>query len=334
MHTKRWTRHAIVAISCLTVIATIAGPTNGTSAQRAEVRTSALPTGVRYRILERRPGAVQLVVTDRSGRNIATEFPGGDLPTEPKRTIAVTVLFPPGSDGRPLPDTTWPVMIFGGYRAGTLVRDCPPEGAPDAVFVCIGFHLADDAGRVEHRDIPNDPGDISAVLDVLAARPGIAGTLRMHDIVYRGASRGGMAGLFLVHPLLRDPRITAIVAELAFAPEWVPAFSQRATWDSGPSVLMINGLKDDRITYELAKKTVRNASGSKRLTFISVPEMGHGFGQCNAVQGYSSQWAWWKLGLEPKPRARSVERSGCGHFGILPGGTTGDGGAAVFRPAP
>lgn len=337
MHAFRRTRVGALALLALVTAAAVspAAPTRATATttERAAAATTEpaarqLPDDLSVKIVERRPGVVRFVVSDTSGRDVTNGAAG---PTPSTRTIAVTALFPPGPDGGPGP-ARLPVLVLGGYRWGETARDCLVERGGRRIVVCIGFAQADEWGIVNHADISNDPGDVSRVLDLLTAQPDLAGKMKTRRIVYSGSSRGGLAGFQMVHPATRDTRIRAVVAWTAFAPYWVPEFSRPRTWAAAPKVLMVNGLRDDIITYELARKTFQNAGGSPKLQLVSVPEMAHFPNPCPAVDTYVSAWTAWQLGLAGRPAARTIDRSTCAQFGVMKGGTTGDGAAGVFVP--
>jgi hypothetical protein len=245
--------------------------------------------------------------------------------------VYVKVQYPRDANGRPV-GGPYPMLISGGYRTGDQ-PECRLNNSSPAVQLCIGFpNMPVGPGR-DFKDIPNHPSDITAVLDIVLANPELFGAVDQQRIVYQGISMGAISGLLLVHPTEGDPRIRAVYSSLGFAPYWIPEFGERATWDAGPEVLMINGTADTTITYELATKTFVRAGGSPKLTLISAIGADHGSGwSCPASGAYVSAWLSAQLYGSAMPSTSSLTGSACAVVGVVPGGTTGDGAAAGFKP--
>ena len=245
--------------------------------------------------------------------------------------VYVKVQYPRDANGRPV-GGPYPMLISGGYRSGDQLLDCRLSNSTTTVQLCIGFPNMNQAS-FNFNDIPNHPSDITAVLDIVLANPDQFGAVDQQRIVYQGISMGGISGLLLVHPTDRDPRIRAVISYKGFAPYWIPEFGERATWDAGPEVLMINGTADTTITYELATKTFVRAGGSPKLTLISAIGADHGGGwSCAASGAYVSAWLSAQLYGSAMPTTSSLTGSACAVVGVVPGGTTGDGAAAGFKP--
>lgn len=320
---------ALVAVSLTSAAATAAA----TAAAGPHAAQAPLPPQLTYQVVDDSyPGVVKILVIDTSGRNVTGQLGvGTPQPTVEERHIAVTVKYPKRKDGTPR-DRAFPVVVEGGYRNGDRNIGCYDKPFGEKIVVCVGFHSAEGSSP-NHFDSPNDPGDVSRVLDLIETRPGIFGVMDLDHIVYVGGSRGAIAGLYFVHPTGHDPRIRAVAGSAGFAPYWIPAFSDRANWDAGPRILMTNGTADQVITYELAKKTYANAGGSGRLRLLTVLGADHSMGgSCAAVSEYQGRWVRWQLGLEDKPSRAAVKASTCGVFGPVEGGTTGDGAAGAFKP--
>lgn len=323
------------------VQSTTSAPANTTAAPASSTDSpTAAPSGetVTWEITgQPTPGEFQVVVVDSSGRNLGLDpstGPSAQIPeTLPTRTLYVHISAPLSSDGTFDPTTPHPLIISGGPRDGSSPLPCPFEGS-DAVIVCVGLPMLDIA-NMNYSDTVNQPGDISRVLDVILTNPDTFGIIDPQHIVYIGGSISGITGLWFLHPLNQDRRITAILASVSFASFWVDAFNDPANWDYGPQILMVNGTEDTTITYELVRRTMEAAAGSTNLTLLTViggthedPNSG-----CGAAGQYVQAWVAHQLSDEPAPDEAIISSSGCSTFGLVDGGTTGLGAAAAFVPA-
>jgi hypothetical protein len=288
---------------------------------------------VTVKVTRREAGTVWFEVTDTSGRNLTADS-AAPAPTLSERTIYVKAHYPAGANGLPTATVMPRLATTGTYRNGPEPDGCNPSRSRDEVFVCVGFPLMgrETPTQVGFRDIPNQAVDISQVIDVILADPTLVGRVSLAKLTYSGGSMGGITGMFLLHPLSRDNRFVAIESTVGFAPPWVAAFSDPATWAGGPKVLMQNTLNDNVITYELARLTYENAN-SPNLTLITYFEGGHSIPDtCPAAGEYVNQW--WRHAVEggPAPNAGLLVGSTCAALGVRPGGTTGWGAAEGFRP--
>ena len=358
---RRTGRHVVTVLAAMALVAACSGPdaarpildpsTPEVSAppKVTDVETSDAPTtsqapsdsddGIRWSITDSpETGVLTMVVADSSGRNITL-----DPSTEPSTNVAITMAMrsiyvkmrlPLGADGSPDLVTAHPLILQGMPREGPEPVNCLLE-RPDVITVCIGFPQLDQRGSMNYADAANQPGDVSRVLDVILDNPDTFGIVDDHHIVYTGGSIGGITGLWFVHPLAHDPRLTAIAVTASFAPYWIPAFGDPANWDFGPQILMVNGSEDTTITYELARKTVEAAGGAKQLTIVTVIGADHGapFGNCGTASAFYAAWMEAALTGSPAPSPDAVTTSGCSVLGLIDGGTSGPGSAAPFIPA-
>lgn len=219
-------------------------------------------------INEQGSGFIQFTVSDRSGRHF------GSLEALPVRDVIAQVTFPVEID-KVAPGNLAVTVTGVGRRGSDLFCERRPTMSID---ICVGFPRIDQLGVDDIMDLPNHPGDISAVLDALSNEPELSwlGTRAALDrVVYRGGSMGGFTGLYLVLPDFRDPRIAMIDVQMAFAPETRPAFADKNSWDSGPPVLLTVSLNDPVVNYDLVARTVELSGGSTQLTVVTVFEGGH-----------------------------------------------------------
>lgn len=294
-----------------------------------------LGTTATVRVTKRERDTVWFEITDVSRRNLTTGLQVAS-PTLDRRVIYVKAFYPALADGSPRPTNNARLHVTGHYRRSTEPLGCEfRNGGSDDVHVCIAFPLMDDSVvpvMVGWTDIPNHAVDISLVLDAILADPTLVGRVDRTKISYSGGSMGGISGMYLLHPQSRDTRFAAIMSAVGMAPPWVPAFSDPATWASGPKVLMENTLDDPIITYELARLTYQNAN-SPNLTLISYFTGQHTIpGNCQAARTYKDQWLAHVLDGGPAPNASLFDGSTCAALGVQPGGTTGYGSAEAFRP--
>lgn len=171
-------------------------------------------------------------------------------------------------------------------------------------------------------DVPNFPGDVSAVLDVILAAPEIFGMVDLDHVVYQGGSITGITGLWFVHPLAQDNRVTAILATSSTGPYWIPAFDERANWDYGPQILMVNGTEATAIPNELARTIFESAGGAANLRLLTVIGVRHEdpYLGCGAANRYAAAWLDHELTGAAPPNDDLVDSSGCSVFGPVEGG--------------
>jgi fermentation-respiration switch protein FrsA (DUF1100 family) len=281
---------------------------------------------------------MSLLVVDSSGRNLTLDPSTGPSTgasiTMAQRPIHATITVPVGADGAIDLITPHPLLVSAGSRKGPQPEPCGFD-ATDVVTVCIGLPQLDLDANFSYTDTANQPVDVSRVLDVILGNPDTFGTIDTQHVVYSGGSIGGITGLWFVHPLAQDPRLTAILATVSFAPYWVPAFNDPANWDHGPQILMVNGTADTTITYELVRRTIEAADGAQHLRLLSIVGSDHAepYRGCDPASLFVGAWIDHVLRGAPEPDAALVTGSTCSAFGLVEGGTTGPGAAAPFIPA-
>lgn len=265
---------------------------------------------------------ISFTLLDRSGRNIV---PGTE--TLNPRPIYVAV--------RRGADANSQVFITGDYRTGTTPNpalrwaEYPPQ---PGIEIAVGFPKMD-GNNVDFRDIPNHPGDISAVLDALAANPTLIGPVDLRNIHYTGSSMGAISGYLLANTCCHDPRITSAVLGAGFAPDELVGVDSPYNWAEGPKILAINNSLDTVIPYELFQRLQR-AVTHNTLTIITVTtsfsDVGHSVqdGSCPEIFPLINNWTRTMISGEPAP---VIPTTNCLVSGFVPTGTTGMGAAEFLR---
>lgn len=281
-----------------------------------------------YEVRSQTPGKVEFVVSDTSGRNITTEYPGV-APTLDAREIRVVAYSPVDGAGEPV-TTPLPLRLDGVYRDGETPL-CAGASGGMFIVVCVAFPLMDLSVGVNFADVPNHAADVSAVLDVLLHDERLVGPIDESTIWYEGVSMGAVTGTMFYLPTERDERIKAIIGFAGFSTWWLPGLSERSNWEAGPPILMMHGMQDETVPYELARRGIEGTGGAPNVTFISVFDAGHEvFGVCPAMEEYNFQWQQHHVFGNPAlPDPSIIESSGCAAFGVQEGGTTGAGIAPV-----
>lgn len=295
-----------------------------------------------YEVLESSPGWLHLVAIDRSGRNMTVKkaLASTPEPTIRERRFPVQIAFPTTDDGLPLSGPT-PMLVGGGYRRGMDSGGPPrdPNRRPNDIEVYIGFFKADYETGVDVRDLLNMPGDVSRGLDVVFAVQDRIGTIDPGKVLYQGSSLPGITGFLFVHPLLREPRITAMRLHAATQIFWIPAFRRERIWRQAPPILMENGTADEVIPYNLARRTFKLARSSKQVTLLTTVGADHEGGvdgiDCPPRVAYSRAWVesrWKGEGTLSASLRRAVQKSTCSRIGLVKGGSQGFGSLDPFVP--
>lgn len=325
----------------LVAIVSADGHAPARAGRTTERRVISVTADLSYEVLESDATAMRILVIDRSGRNasgppFASAVPAPDVA---ERRYPVQIRWPQGV-GKPTVADRRSLLVIGMYRRGLeMDRGCEIRDVPYMV-VCVGFFLGDNAGQVDFADSVNMPGDVSRALDVIFSSPLRFGAIDPAHVLYSGYSLGGVVGFYLVHPILRDQRITAFSVGGAMASPWMSTFREESTWRGAPPILMSNGTADEVIPYELARRTYRAARPSApKITLLTLIGAGHsGVGvPCRIADEYRTVWEAWRLGAGPRPsrvlRAQ-VAQSECARLGVVAGGTTGYGAADPYVPRP
>jgi hypothetical protein len=306
-----------------TMATTTVGP--ATTAQ-ATTTTLSPEEAISFEILEQTEQYTSLIVFDASGRNAADASFGGAPDTLDPRPIYVYIKRATNPDQSIVADRAVRLQVAGGYHNGGNII-CP-YNTVDTAVMCVGFARMDNSKftleTYDFRDIPNHPADVSVALDVLLANPQLTSPIDPEQIFYFGASMGGITGSLFVDPEFRDDRIEAIVSFVGGFPFWTEALADKANFDSGPPILMINKMKDSVVTYEFAKLSFAAAQGSPNVELISVFEGEHAdFVTCPAVATYQVAWIAHHVSGGPAPDPSVFDGSDCAAFGPQEGGTTG-----------
>ena len=285
----------------------------------------------RYTITSRARNRTSLIVSDTSGRNL-TVGTAGQIDTPKERQIYVTLIYPSDTRGTPTSRKALPLAIQGVYRVGNQPI-CSARYIATQITACVSFPLTEQ-NNPNFRDIVNQPGDISTVIDVLLSNTNLAGRVDASKIWYSGTSMGGITGLSFILPANRDPRIKAIIANVAALGVWDPNLADVNNWKAAPPILMTNRLDDPVITYQFVRRTLEVALPSGRVTALAFFTGGHtGSTRCPAGDSYATAWEKWAVFGGRAPSQTAVNRSKCARFGIQPGGTTGWGSAEGLVPS-
>ena len=189
---------------------TSAAVTHAPTATTAATRPASRPAAVHRR--RRRPPAHPASVTSIHVVSIRVTDPHRTMLTphgRVRRAFTVLIRIPVGPRG------PFALIVFGH---GYAVTPAPYAPLLDAwaragyVVAAPVFPLENAAapGGPDERDLPNQPRDMSLVIDVMLARFG--GLVRHHRIAVSGQSDGGDTALATAFdPRVRDPRVSAAV---------------------------------------------------------------------------------------------------------------------------
>ena len=312
--------------------ATTAGPTTTTE---AATTTLSPEEAVSFEILEQTDQYVSLLIVDGTGRNVAGISVGGAPETLIPRPIYVYIKRATNPDQSLVTDGPVRLQVAGGYHNGGTVM-CPYNTVRTAVM-CIGFARMDNAKYTletfDFRDIPNHVVDVSTAIDVLLDNPDLTTPIDAEQIYYFGGSMGGITGSLFAHPDFRDNRIKAVISFVGGIPFWLEPLGEKATFDAGPPILMVNKMKDSIFTYELAKLSFAAAQGSSNVELLSVFEGEHtDFVTCQAVAMYQTAWIDHHVSGGSAPDPSVFDGSDCAAYGPQEGGSTGIGPRADLFP--
>ena len=311
---------------------TTAPPAPATTAPSTTIETSTTSTtlspeeAISFEIVEQTDTFTRLTISDISGRNAAGISNGGAPDTLNPRPIYVYVKRALNRDQSLVTDRSVPLQVAGVYHVDGSAN-CPLP-ANEVVVMCVGFPYMDQSKYTletfDFRDIPNHAVDVSRALDVLLANPDLTTPIDAERIYYFGGSMGGITGAMFVHPDFREPRIKAIVSFVGVIPFWIDELSDRANFDSGPPLLLVNKMKDTVIPYELATLGFAAAQGSANVQMVTVFEGEHvDFVNCPAVSKFQTEFIAHHLNGAPAPDPAMFDGSDCGAYGPQEGGTTG-----------
>lgn len=264
-------------------------------------------------------GRVMFTIFDRRERN-ATLVEGNPhpSPTLQPRPIYVAGFIPSSGDATGL-------IVHGVYRNGTQPNEVtvPRPGSTIAEF-WVGFPMMDEHAP-QMADIPNHPGDISLLLDVLEENPDTFGEIDTSSTVYMGGSMGAISGLLFANTCCRDPRVAAVVATAGYPPDASTGWLVPYDFDLGPEILSVVGVDDATIPYSFSSRLI---GVSDRVTVLSIPSGSHAglFGSCPAANEFIGAFVGHFLFGAPRP----VWNDPCASTDLLPGGVAGAGAITPF----
>lgn len=190
------------------------------------------------------------------------------------RTIRTTVMVPDG-------DGPFPLVILGHGLGNTrwtvheTAKGYPPRGyvvaAPTFPMVAVG----QDPSRFTAPDLPNQPGDVSVLLDDLLRRSAdpedsLHGKIDPARIGYEGVSGGAITGLLFLNTCCDDPRIDAVSAGMGyFLPTGFVGGRYRLQPGASPALHMANNSDDELIPFDSALAGWEGAQPDKFLAFGS-----------------------------------------------------------------
>lgn len=214
-------------------------------------------------------GTVELDLVDDTRPTVSR-----GAPVAPSRSVPTIVAYPTGPGG------PWPLVVFAhGFRLGPpgYTRLIGTLAAAGYVVAAPSFPLADEAvagSLVDRGDLPNQPGDVSFVIDqvlVAATDPvsPLTGRVDRTRIGAVGHSDGADTVLDIgYHPARSDARVVAIVA---LSPDAVVPAGTR-TGATTP-LLLAHGDADSIVPYT-ESVSVFEAVPSRRY-FLTLVGGGH-----------------------------------------------------------
>lgn len=206
-------------------------------------------------------GTVELALVDPSRPTVSR-----GVTISASRSLPTVVAYPTGGDG------PRPLLVFAhGYRLGPpgYSRLMATLAAAGYVVAAPSFPLADEAragSNVDRGDLPNQPGDLSFVIDQVlgaASEPSspLAGRVDASRIGAVGHSDGADTVLDLGYTAGRsDPRVRAVVA---LSPDAVVAVG---TGVGGATPLLVaHGDADDVVPISESRSVFANVSARRYL---------------------------------------------------------------------
>jgi dienelactone hydrolase len=254
----------------------------------------------------------------------------GSYPGAPDRTLRVPIFYPE-RDGEPALDRApYPLVVVSHGNDGL------PEGMTPIiaalvkrgyVVVAPEFPLSNlrAPGGPTLADVPNQPGDVSFVLDRVLEDAKDAGSV-LHDMIddTRVGAVGHSLGAITTYGLVyntccHDERIKALVP-IAGAAVGMPG----GEFFTGPHppLLAIHGVDDDTVSYKAGKDAWDKAPAPKYLIRVSGEHGDHGVGMYQPSQwldDYSEMIAdFFDATLRDQPEKLDAVKQ----FGSQPGITT------------
>lgn len=183
----------------------------------------------------------------------------------------MTVMVPEG-------DGPFPLVVLGHGLGNTRftvhesAKSYPPRGyvvvAPTFPVVAPTNPMA-----LTVPDLPNQPGDVSLVIDELLRRnltegDPLDGKIDPERIGYEGVSGGAITGLLFLNECCADPRIDAVSASMGyFLPRDFVGGKYRLRGTGAPALFMANNTLDQLIPFDVALEGWYEAEPDKYLAY-------------------------------------------------------------------
>lgn len=238
--------------------------------------TTTVPPGPPFAL-----GVTRLTVEDSARGTMAR----GPTPALRTRTIPLTIYYPvagradaPVVENAPAAPGPFPLMIFAhGYSITAadyepLIRDLAAGGwvvaAPDFPIASLVF-----PGPASQADLPNQPGDVSFVIDVMTnpatVPPLLQGRIAPVKVAIAGHSDGGVTAAAVTgNSCCIDPRIGAAAS---YAGDQGGSLFRIGQWfqPSAPPQLFIHGTADRDVPYSYSEKLYADTVVTRML--VSIP---------------------------------------------------------------
>lgn len=226
-------------------------------------------------------GVTRLTVEDLTRGTMAR----GPTPARSSRTIPLTIYYPvagradaPLAENAPAAAGPFPLMVFAhGYSITAadyepVIRDLAAGGfvvvAPDFPVASLVF-----PGPASQADLPNQPGDVSFVIDVMTdpatVPPLLQGRIAPVKVSIAGHSDGGVTAAAVTgNSCCIDPRIGAAAS---YAGDQGGGLFRTGQWfqPGAPPQLFIHGTADRDVPYSFSEKLYADTVVTKML--VSIP---------------------------------------------------------------
>jgi len=245
-------------------------------------------------------GVTTMTFTDTS----RPTMPNGDFPGSPTRVLETEIWYPAApTPGAPLeeqrdaplarPDARCPLIVnshgFAGNRTDTRLSSLLHLVTHGYLVAAPVFPLTNGnaPGGATILDMPQQPGDVSFVIDQLLALDGETGsrffaTVDSERIGLSGTGAGALTTyLAAFHPTLRDPRVRA-AAPIANS---LQGFSEAFFDNADAALLILDGELNAYVPYEGSVASFGQAHAPKYLAIVADGTLA-GFSQigCPALE--------------------------------------------------
>lgn len=189
----------------------------------------------------------------------------------PDRTIRATVMIPEG-------DGPFPLVVVGHGLGGTrfaVQETAVGYRSRGYVVVAPTFPMVSPTQPMVETvpDLPNQPGDVSAVLDEVLRTSQVEGDLLYGKvdgtrIGYEGVSGGAITGLLLLNECCADARVDALSVSMGyFLPTGFVGGRYRLPRGTSPALFMANNVDDQIIPFDSALAGWEDAEPDKFLAY-------------------------------------------------------------------